>query len=177
MKANVVSKRYGIALYDVAKEAGQTEALLTEYKDFVGICNDNEDFLNFILNPLIKKEEKIEVFTKLKGKIFSDTLYSFFILLSKKNRLPIILEVYDVLKELYMEEKGEVEAEVLVATKINDKIKEDIKNVLNRITKKNVTLNVNVDPSIIGGLVVKVKSDLYDASIKGQLDRIRENLI
>ena len=177
MRANVVSKRYGIALYGVAKEAGQTETLLTEYKDFVGICNDNDGFLSFILNPLIKKEEKIKVFTKLKGKVFSDTLYSFFVLLSKKNRLPIIIEVYDVLKELYMEEKGEVEAEVLVATKINEQVKKDIEKVLNRITKKNVTLDVNVDPSIIGGLVVKVKSDLYDASIKGQLDRIRENLI
>ncbi len=177
MKANIVSKRYGIALYEVAKEASHTESILKEYEAFVDICKNNENFLNFLLNPLIQKEDKINVFTKLRGKLFSDTLYSFFALLAKKNRLPVILEAYDVLRALYMDEKGEVEADVLVAMEVSEDVKNEIKDVLNRITNKDVTLNVNVDSSIIGGLVVKVKSDLYDASVKGQLNRIKESLI
>jgi F-type H+-transporting ATPase subunit delta len=177
LKASIVAKRYGTALYDVAKEAKNTEKLLEEYEAFVNICNNDNVFLNFIMNPLIKKDDKIDVFKSLKGKVFSDILYSFFNLLTKKSRLSIILEVYDVLKALYMDEKGEVEANVSVAIDVSDDVKKEIKSILNKITKKDVILNINVDPSIIGGLVVKVKSDLYDASVKGQLSKIKESLI
>lgn len=177
MKANVVSKRYAIALYDVAKESSQIESLIEEYGSFVNSCKDSGEFLEFIMNPLISRDDKIKVFDELKGKSVSDTLYSFLVLLAKKNRLPILLEVYDVLRALYMEEKGEVEAEVSVAAEISDADAEEIKAVLSKVTGKKVSLDVKVDPSILGGLVARVNSDLFDASVKGQLNKFKENII
>lgn len=177
MKANVVSKRYAIALYDVAKESSQTEALLEEYGSFVDSCKSSSEFLEFIMNPLINRDDKVKVFDDLKGKSLSDTLYSFLVLLAKKNRLPILLEVYDVLRALNMDEKGEVEAEVSVAVEVSDADKAEIQKVLSKITGKKVSLDVKVDPSILGGLVAKVNSDLFDASVKGQLNKFKENII
>lgn len=177
MKANVVSKRYAVALYAVAKESSETKALIEEYGAFVDSCKKSSEFLEFVVNPLISREDKISVFDQIKKKSMSDTLYSFMILLAKKNRLPILLEVYDVLRALYMEEKGEVEAEVFVAMEISDADKKDIQDVLAKVTGKKVSLNLKVDPSILGGLVAKVNSDLFDASIKGQLNKFKENII
>jgi F-type H+-transporting ATPase subunit delta len=177
LKANVVSKRYAIALYDVAKESGNLENLIKEYASFVDSCKKNNDFYEFIMNPLISKEDKISVFTKLKGRSITEGLYVFLVLLARKNRLPILIDVYEVLKSLYMEEKGEVEAEVSVAIELSKSELNELQKVLSKVTGKKVSINVKLDPSIYGGLIAKVGSDLFDASIKGQLDRFRENII
>ena len=177
MKANIVSKRYAIALYDVAKESGNLESLIEEYGSFVDSCKKSKEFLEFIMNPLISREDKIEVFNKLKGNFISESLYAFLVLLAKKNRLPIILDVYEVLKANYMEEKGEVEAEVLVATEISKSELDNLQKVLSKVTNKKVSIELKVDSSILGGLIAKVGSNLFDASIKGQLDKFRENII
>ena len=81
------------------------------------------------------------------------------------------------LKTLAMEEKGEAVAEVTSAAELSADAVKNLEDALSTITGKKITAVVTVDKSILGGVVAKVGSTLYDASIQGQINKIRDRLI
>lgn len=178
MRVDIVSKRYAQAFYETLKESGKFDSVFSQLKEIVILLQESQDFLNFIKSPLLKRDEKIQFFEKLKndGKIASD-LYNFIVLLVNKGRVSLLPEIYEYMNFLDMEDRGEVVAEVTTAFKVNDAIKDEIKSSLEKVSGKKVSLDLKVDKSIIAGLVAKIKSVQYDASVKGQLDRLRDRLI
>lgn len=178
MRVDIVSKRYARAFYETLKESGKFDSVFSQLKEIVMLLQESQDFLNFIKSPLLKRDEKIQFFEKLKndGKIGSD-LYNFIALLVNKGRVSLLPEIYEYMNFLDMEDRGEVVAEVTTAFEVNDVIKDEIKSSLEKVSGKKVSLDLKVDKSIIAGLVAKIKSVQYDASVKGQLDRLRDRLI
>jgi len=178
LRVDLVSKRYAIAFYEVLKEKNKVSEVLEELKSLIKAIDENLDFKNFIKSPLIKRNEKIIFFEKLR-KIakFSDELYNFLVLLVIKGRIQLLPEIFEYINYLFMEDKNEVVGEVTVACEIDKETCEELTHVLEKVTNKKVIINVNTDKKIIAGLVVKIKSQQYDASVKGQLERLKETLV
>jgi F-type H+-transporting ATPase subunit delta len=178
LRVDLVSKRYAIAFYEVLKEKNKVSEVLGELKSLTKAIDENVDFKNFIRSPLIKRNEKILFFEKFR-KIakFSDELYNFLVLLIIKGRIQLIPEIFEYINYLFMEDRNEVVAEVTVASEIDKETCEELSNVLEKVTNKKVVINLNIDKKIIAGLVAKIKSQQYDASVKGQLERLKETLV
>lgn len=178
MKANMVSKRYASAFYDFLKGSVSLENVLRELGQLVELIDSDKNVNLFVKSPLIKTEEKLSFVETLKARDFvSAELSNFMKLLIQKNRLFLLPEVYEYMKYLEMEDKGEVCAEVTVAAEVDEDVEESIKKSLESVSGKKIVLDIKKDASIIGGFVAKIKSNQLDASVRGQLTKLRESLL
>jgi len=178
MKENIVAVRYAQALFEEAKAEGKTQEVITQIGALSALYDASEDFKILVKNPLITKQDKQTVIDGLKEKGAIDgILYQFITLMTAKNRLSLLKTVAEQVLIMDMRDRGEAEALVTVAASMDEASRKALKEVLDKITGKKVTIKEQIDASILGGVIAQVESSLYDASIKGQLNKIKEELI
>lgn len=178
MKENIVAGRYALALFEEAKADGKTAEVISQIGALSALYDASDDFKVLVKNPLIKKQEKQAVIDTLKAKgVIDDFLYKFVTLLVSKNRLSLLDLISADIFAMDMQDKGEAEALVTVASAMDEASRKELNEVLNKITGKKITIREKVDPSILGGVIAQVESSLYDASVMGQLNKIKEQLI
>lgn len=178
MNIQIVAKRYAGALFQDVKEKKESPKIWEELSALAGLVKTSPEFANIVRNPIITGEEKKAVFSALKsdGKI-SGTLFNFLSLLIEKKRLFLLVDIDAEIKGLILKENGEMEAEAVFAVKPGEKARKELEEKLSSITGKKILLKESVDPRLIGGVRVRLGSMLYDASIRGQLDRLKAGLV
>ncbi|TCK62520.1 ATP synthase F1 subunit delta [Seleniivibrio woodruffii] len=178
MKENIVAARYADALFQEAKAENKLEQVIAQLSAVSAASEQSADFKTLIKSPLIGKAEKQAVVDVLKSKgMIDEFLYKFLKLLVSKNRLSLLELISSEIKAMDRKAKGEAEAVITVATAMDEASKSTLKAVLDKITGKKITITENVDPSILGGVIAQVESSLYDASVRGQLNKIKEQLV
>lgn len=178
MRTQVAARRYATALYEEARAAGSLSSVIEKLDSVAALADTSKDFGVFVKNPVISKEDKAAVISSLNDKgVLDGFTCSFLVMLAMKNRLELLDEITGYLKTLAMEEKGEAVAEVTSASELSADAVKKLEEALSGITGKKITVVVTVDKSILGGVVAKVGSTLYDASIQGQINKIRDRLI
>jgi F-type H+-transporting ATPase subunit delta len=178
VKENIVAARYAEALFQEAQAEKKLDQVITQLMAVAAAYEQSADFKTLIKSPVIRKEEKQAVVDVMKSKgMIEEFLYKFLKLLVSKNRLNLLELICEEVKAMDRKAKGEAEAIVTVAASMDDKSKATLNAVLDKITGKKVTLTEKVDPSILGGVVAQVESSLYDASVRGQLNKIKEQLV
>ncbi|WP_277656372.1 ATP synthase F1 subunit delta [Seleniivibrio woodruffii] len=178
MKENIVAARYADALFQEAKAENKLEQVIAQLSAVSAASEQSADFKTLIKSPLIGKAEKQAVVDVLKSKgMIDEFLYKFLKLLVSKNRLSLLELISSEIKAMDRKAKGEAEAVITVATAMDEASKGTLKAVLDKITGKKITITENVDPSILGGVIAQVESSLYDASVRGQLNKIKEQLV
>lgn len=172
----MISESYAKALYEIVQHKGIQNDILNEFQVIEEILKKNMDFKKILDSPIIQAFEKEKIIDRVFGKNVNTILLNFFKLLSR-NRL--VNEIDICFKEflgLYNMDHGIESAEVILASEINLETKQMLINKLEQITEKKITLNIIIDKSIIGGIVVKYKNIVYDGSIKQKLAVIEKNL-
>jgi len=178
VKENIIAGRYAEALFQEAKSENKLDQVLTQLEAVSGLYETVNDFKTLVKSPLIKKEEKQAVVDVLKTKgVVDEFLYKFLTLLVSKNRLSLLELISKEVASMNRKAKGEAEAFVTVAVSMDETSKQALKQTLDKITGKKITLKENVDATILGGVVAQVESSLYDASVRGQLNKIKEQLV
>lgn len=178
MKENIVAGRYAQALFTEAKAEGKTQAVIDQLSSLGALYDASEDFKVLVKNPLIDKAAKQSVVDQLKAKgAVDEFLYKFLTLLVSKNRLGLLNLIAEQVIAMDMHDRGEAEAVVTVAAPMEDAAKAALNDVLGKLTGKKITIKETVDASILGGVIAQVESSLYDASVKGQLNKIKEQLV
>jgi F-type H+-transporting ATPase subunit delta len=178
VRTQVAARRYATALYEEARAAGSLSSVIEKLDSVAALADTSKDFGVFVKNPVISKEDKAAVISSLNDKGMLDGFTcSFLVMLAMKNRLELLDEITGYLKTLAMEEKGEAVAEVTSASELSADAVKKLEEALSGITGKKITVVVTVDKNILGGVVAKVGSTLYDASIQGQINKIRDRLI
>jgi len=173
----VISKRYAGALFELASEKNEVSKALDELNSLMNFYVSNAEFRELVKNPLIPKESKSAVFSELREKsVISDLLLSFMKLLVEKNRLDELENVAESFSDAYRDSLGEAVADVKSVIDMDEKIKNELVGKLNEITGKKVSVKVEKDPSLLGGFLAKIKSTQYDASVKGQLEKLKEEM-
>lgn len=178
MNVQIIAKRYADALFTQAGGAKKSQKMWDELHELANLAEINNDFKNLIKNPVIQDSEKKAVFKALNegGKV-SDILYNFICLLIEKKRLNILVDVNAEIHKLVLQEDGEIEALAVFASKPDSGEKKDLESKLSALTGKKVLLKDSVDTSIIGGVKVRMGSILYDATVKGQLDKLKSRMV
>lgn len=178
MNAQIIAKRYAEALFDQAGKHKNAKKIWEELHNLAELSGKSADFANLIKNPLIFAHEKEVVFKTLKdsGKI-SKILYDFLCLLIEKKRLAILAEIDMEISKLVLAQNGEIEVEATFAATPKTEMKKELEKKISDITGKKVILKEIVDPSVIGGVKVRMGSMLYDATVKGQLEKLKASLV
>lgn len=178
MNFQIIAKRYANALFMEIEETKGSKKIWEELGELASLAGTNPDFANVIKNPTILDNEKKSIFAVLKkeGKI-SPILYNFLCLLVDKKRLVLLPEIDKAIRKLVIDESGQIEAEAVFASKPDAEAKKELEKKLSNLTGKKVILHEVVDPSVIGGVKVRMGSILYDATIKGQVEKLKATLI
>ena len=169
-----IAERYATAVYDLAREANQVDAIEGDLTALEAALNDSDDFRRLTTSPLYTREEQeqaIKVLAEKMGltKIMANTLQ----LMAQKRRLFALPALVKALRETIAEAKGEITAEVTTAKALTKTQSDKLAKSLTASTGKKVSLHATVDESLIGGLVVKVGSKMIDTSIRSRLDSLQ----
>lgn len=170
--------RYALALFSLAQESHATGEVATALKTFDGLIAESPDLQRLIRSPVFSAPEQIKALGAILARagIFGVTA-NFIKLVAGKRRLFAIRDMIADYRKLYDSERGVVNAEVTVAAPLSDAHVDALKEALGEATRgKDVDISVKIDPSIIGGLVVKLGSRMVDGSLKTKLNAIRTRM-
>ena len=177
MKNLAVARRYAKALLLISKDDGQTDSYREELSGFANLMEREFALNQAITNPLYERSSRRKVLQSVVDNLgISKTVKSFLLLLFDKGRFGFIGSIDDFYQKLADELKGIARASLVSATKLSDDTVEKIRVALSKKTNKEIVLEVEQDPELIGGIVTKIGDLVWDGSIKTQLSNMRETL-
>lgn len=166
--------RYATALFELAQEAKSIDVVKADLGRFTGLLEGSEDLVRLVRSPVFTAEEQTKAVEAILAKAKIGGLAGKFIsTVASNRRLFAVGQMIAGFNALVARAKGETRAEVTVAEKLEEKHLATIKEAIAASGQKNVTLDVKIDPSILGGLKVKIGSRMIDASLKTKLNSIR----
>jgi len=176
MKNIAISRRYAKALLLIGQEDGQAEKYRDELASIAEMIDGDKQLKVAVSNPVYGTVERRKVLEVVLEKISpSKVMESFVLLLFDKGRIGFLANISEFYQKLVDEMKGVAHASVVSATKLSSEAIEKIKAVLSQKTGKDVILDVEQDPSLIGGIVTRIGGLVLDGSIKTQLLSMRES--
>lgn len=177
MKNLAIARRYAKALLLIGKEDGQVEAYREELAVFADLMAQEAELHQAVINPLYDSDGRRKVLQTLVEKLgISKLMTSYLMLLFDKGRMAYIADINNFYQKLADELKGIARASLVSATELTSDAVEKIRASLSQKTGKDIILEVEQDPSLIGGIVTKIGDLVLDGSIKTQLLNMRESL-
>lgn len=169
-----IAVRYATAVFELAKEAKKLPALETDLDALTAALEDSTDFVELISNPVYTRDEMAAAVAAIGKKMkLTSIVVNTLSLMAQKRRLFVLPALINTVKGMIADEKGEVSAEVTAAKKLTKAQEDKLTKSLKASIGKDVIINVTVDESLIGGLIVKVGSKLIDTSIKSKLSNLQ----
>lgn len=168
-----IASPYAKALMSVANDHGAVDQVGGEVAELLEVLASSNELTSFLASPLMSADTKKGVLRQVaEGKV-SDFLLNFLLLLVDRGRVAFLQPVLRQYQALLRERNQTVLAEVIAAVELSDEQKDAIRDRVKGMTgASNVDLSVQLDPSLLGGLVIRVGSQVVDASLRGQLRRI-----
>jgi len=169
-----VSGRYATALFELARDERCIDTVKADLDGFEVMLTENPDLMRLVRSPVFSAEEQLRALTAVLGRAgISGVTANFLKVLTANRRLFAVADVIRAFTALVAKFRGEATADVTVAESLSDRNLDALKTALKSVTGKDVALNVKVDPSIIGGLVVKLGSRMVDSSLRTKLNSIK----
>jgi F-type H+-transporting ATPase subunit delta len=169
-----VSGRYATALFELARDEKSLDAVKADLDKFDAMLSESADLKRLVRSPVFAADTQSRALSAVLDKAgISGIAANFLKVLTNNRRLFAVTDVIRAYGTLVARFKGEASAEVTVAEPLSDKNLDALKAALKQVSGKDVTLNVKVDPSIIGGLVVKLGSRMVDSSLRTKLNSIK----
>jgi F-type H+-transporting ATPase subunit delta len=177
MKNLAVARRYAKALIMIGQEDGQADLYNEELSAMVSLFDTQEGFEAVLTNPLYNKNDRKKVLEAVLGSAnLSKVMNSFLMLLFDKGRIGHLRDIASYYKDLADELKGIIKASITSATQLSSDAVEKIRDALSKRVGKTIVLDVEQDPSLIGGVVTKIGDLVLDGSVRTQLINMRETL-
>jgi F-type H+-transporting ATPase subunit delta len=169
-----VSGRYATALFELARDEKSIDAVRADLDQFDAMLNDSADLKRLARSPVFAADAQSKALSAVLDKAgITGISANFLKVLTANRRLFAVSDVIRAFRALVARFKGEAAADVTVAEPLSDKNLDALKTALKAVSGKDVTLHVKVDPSIIGGLVVKLGSRMVDSSLRTKLNSIK----
>lgn len=177
MSSQTVARRYATALADVLVGQGEERLVQEELIGWELMISSNFELREVFANPTIPYDQKRKVLRELIGRTkVNQRTANFLQILLRNQRLPFLEEINSRFGEVLDAREGVVAAHVTAARPVSEEIKRVLVERLSRITGRSVRLSFATDDSLIGGMVTRVGSTVYDGSIRSQLDRMEKVL-
>jgi len=171
----VVSRTYAEALFEAAKEAGRLDAVRGDLAAFVESVREVPELRNLLLNPQLDPRAKSAAVGALLER--DDELVRNFVrLLVEKGRAASIEEIGEEFERLVAREMRRLDVELITAVELSDTDAQAIVRQIEQASGREVDATRSVDPDLIGGLVLQAGSLRVDASVRGRLEQLRNQL-
>ena len=172
---STVAERYANALFELALEEHVLDAVRADVERFDALVGESADLQRLLRSPVFTAEEQTNALSAVLEKAGIGGLAARFLQFVAANRRTFaVREMIRGFRKLVAAHKGEVQASVTVAERPSEGHLAAIKDALKAVTRKDVQVDVKVDPSIIGGLIVKLGSRMVDTSLRTKLNAIKQ---
>ena len=172
-----IARRYAKALMTIGKEDGQAETYKEELAGVVKLLEEQEELKQAISNPLYDAESRKNVLELVVERLgLSKVMSSFLLLCFDKGRIQYLDDIYRFYEKLTDELAGIVRADLVSAVELPEESIARIRDALSEKTGKEVRMEVNVDPALIGGAVTRIGDLVLDGSVRTQLMSLKESL-
>ncbi len=166
--------RYAEALFDLAREEGQADAVEGELKNLRAAIRDSADLKDFLKSPVYDRADQLAAITALAEQAGLSPMTQNFLKLVATNRRLFALEaMIGAFLAKAAEARGEVSASAVSAAPMNDEQIKSIRMEIESMVGKAVNLETRVDPDLLGGLIVKVGSKMIDSSLRTKLNKLK----
>ncbi len=166
--------RYATALFELADESKSVDKVLDDLARFEALVQGSEDLQRLVRSPVFTSEEQLGAISAILDKAKIGGLAGNFVCLVAQNRRLFAVErMIRAFRAIVAESRGELTARVTVAEPLSAAHMKDVKAALKDVTSKDVNIDLKVDPSIIGGIIVQLGSRMVDASLKTKLSAIQ----
>ncbi len=171
-----VARRYAEAFFSIAREAGKIDDYQNELGKIVQTIEDIPDLKEYFAHPLLPAKEKKEIAKQVFSSAVSPLALNFLLLVLDKKRQDYLDLIYKEYVDMADESRNIQKAELISAMPISDEDMKNLSDNLTRSTGKTVQLKVSVDPSIIGGVKIRLGDKVIDASIAKKLEMLKRSL-
>jgi len=169
-----VTSRYASALFDLALAENKIPVVEKDLERFAKLLDGSEDLKRLVASPVFSADDQSNaidaVLTKAK---ITGMVGNFIRVVAKNRRLSAMQDMLPAFRKLVAEHRGEATADVTVAQKLTAAQEKELKSALKGVVGKDVAINATVDPSILGGMIVKVGSRQIDTSLKTRLSSLK----
>jgi F-type H+-transporting ATPase subunit delta len=171
------AKRYANALL---RNVGIENApkIIAEINAINELMVKSKEFRSLLISPLFTREEREKVIKQIADKMkLSENTVKFIMYLSEVNVIVYLSDIIRIAFNLYLEKKKRAKAVVMTPIEISKDYETSLKSSLKKLTDRDVDIEYVMDPSLLGGILIKVGSTMYDTSIKSQLRLLKAELI
>jgi F-type H+-transporting ATPase subunit delta len=178
LKGTGVARRYAKALIDLAKRDGTVAEIGEQLRQHRALFNDTVSLQITLQNPGVASERKRQVLNAILDRTQPRILVrNFILLLLEKDRLNQFDWICTHYERMADEHLGRITAQVTTAVELDAEQYQAVKQKVATATQKDVQLETQVDPSILGGMIVRINHTVLDGSLQGQLRRLRQELV
>jgi F-type H+-transporting ATPase subunit delta len=173
-----LAERYAGALVDVALEKKQADQVKRELSEFAALVRESAELHAFLSNPAIARAAKhsaIEAIVTRMGA--SRTLRNYLFVIVDQRRAGMLIEIEQAFSRLLDARQGITQALVTSATELTARERQELDVALGKLTGEKVQAQFTTDAALIGGAVVRIRSTIYDGSVRAQLQRLRARMI
>ena len=171
--------RYASAFAEVVTDARlDTAAIDRQFSDFLSTWEDSAELRTFFVNPAIPAPQKIDILDKLNAKLgMQKELRNLLAVLIQNDRIGHVVEVAAAYRSILQQQLGIRPAEIVTARSLSDDERSTLVAKLAKLAGAKIDPSFKLDSSILGGAVVRIGSTVYDGSVRGRLDRLKEALV
>lgn len=175
--ASGLASRYATALFELAGEAGALDAVALDLQSLDTLVEESDDLRRMIRSPVLTRDAQRNAVLAVADKAGLNELTKKFLgVLADKRRLFALDQVSRAYRDMLAEHKGEMTARVTSAVPLSNEQLDEVKAATARFAGRAVSIDADVDPSLLGGLVVRVGSRMLDASLKTKLQHLEQSM-
>jgi F-type H+-transporting ATPase subunit delta len=171
----VAHRTYARALFEAAKEEGRLERVHEQLTDFVAAAEQVEELQSVLESPELDPRAKVALLDQVLGDA-DELVRNFVRLLAEKGRSGEIQEIAREFEALVAREQGILDVELTTAVELSQQEFDDLVGRIGQASGRKVRASRTVDPDLVGGLVLQIGSRRLDASVRGRLERLRQEL-
>jgi F-type H+-transporting ATPase subunit delta len=171
------SLQYANALADIALAQGAAEPVVRQLIDFRDAYAESSELRNFLATPAVDREAKHGVIEKLVARIgASKIVRNFLFIIADHGRMHFLPEIVEAFQEVVRKRQGISDAEIFSAVELSAAQKAEFAFTLERMTGQRIEAKYSLDPSLLGGAVVRIGDAIYDGSVRNRLNEMRSKL-
>ncbi len=176
MKTREVARRYATALYLSTKDKNIVTEIFEQLSEIQKIAQRDKKFLDFLKSPLVAESDKKEFVSSVFGSRVHPMIVQLFLVLIEKNRFEHFLEIIDEFDRKVEADRGIGRATVISAKELTEAEKQKLIEKLSKKMNLKIQIETEIDPNMIGGVIVLTHNQIIDGSIRHGLDMIEQSL-
>lgn len=177
MDQSAITVRYAKAFFSTAKEKNLLQQLKADIESVFEVCNTSQDFILLLESPVVKSSKKASIIKQIFESAVQELTLNFLLLIVNNKREVHIPGICRNFLDLTRKDQNIKSAVLTTATEVSDETTKKVQELLAKELNASVEISTQVKPDILGGLILRLDDNQYDASVATQLKKIKQNLL